>query len=200
MPAQPVRTQRREEIIQEIICILAGVHAGPVDKAKLGAAVRQRVTNLEHNSRKFFERSAIQSTTDKAKKLASAIDKLQKQIKTATPELQARMEFDFRKPDFIPSLDELYKVCVTAIKNSPKSDKVKECSAREAFALVADCTAKVPTSGSANSPFRATASLLYTILVGDRRGGRVWDLRRACNEILAPWHNMERDRRQQKRR
>jgi hypothetical protein len=198
LPQKQISSQRRQEIIQEIVGILAQIHDGPVDKAALERAVRKAADRLKVVSSDFFDRRAIRLVRDKARKLDQSISALEKQIRRAPPELRARIEFDFRKPDFLSSLDDLSKVCRAAVEHAPKTDKVKEWCARKAFELVFQCTGSMPTSGSAKSPFRETTSLFYTFLVGerlDRRGNLLnWDLKRACDAVLAPWHEIERKR------
>jgi len=182
-----INPERREEIISGIIRTLAEVHAGPADAVALEAEVRKSISLLEELSPKFFARAAMQTTRADAAKIARTITTLQNQIRNATPELRLRMKLDVgqndRESELISWLDDLRSLCQTGVD---RTDQVKRSCVSMAFTFMVWCTAKVPTSGSARSPFREIASDLYEIVTGE--AGQ--DFKRACDDLIRPWHDL----------
>jgi hypothetical protein len=181
-----ISPERREEIIGGIVRTLARVHAGPVDASALDIEVRKHIALLEDVSPKFFARASIQATRKDAEKIGRTIITLQNQIRNATPELRLRMKLDLpndREKELISWLDELRSLCQTGVD---RTDQVIRNCVSTAFTFMVWCTAKVPTSGSARSPFREIASDLYEIITGEAD----CDLKRPCDDMIRPWRDL----------
>jgi hypothetical protein len=135
---------------------------------------------LRRTTPEYLERSAIQKTRDDADAIAKSAAKLCEQLERATlaPEMQLRLEPE--KDALLRGLRAVQEICEQADQNQPRTDQVLTWSARIAFTLLFRFSDKMPTSGSAQSPYRVVASLLYEVLTGEHGH----DLRRACDEHL----------------
>ena len=90
-------------------------------------------------------------------------------------------------PRLIEALNAVRDLCQAGADNQPSTDQVKIWCARIAFTLL-QLLDRESSSGSADSPYRVIAGLLYEILTGEQ--GR--DLKRACDDYLSSIRSMQR--------
>jgi hypothetical protein len=138
------------------------------------------VRTLRRAAPGYLERDAIRKTREDARAIAKSAGKLAALLDRATlsPEMQLRLEPE--KERLFEGLHRLQNLCVLADQNQPDGDLLLEWCARIAFTLLFRFSDKTPTSGSAQSPYRVVASLLYEV-VTDQQGH---DLKRACDKHL----------------
>jgi hypothetical protein len=138
------------------------------------------VRPLRRATPEFFERRAIQKTSDDALAIAKSAEKLSALLERATlsPEMQLRLEPE--KGALLRGLRAVQEICEMADQNQPSTDPILLWCASVAFTLLFQFSDKMPTSGSALSPYRVVVSLLYEVLTGKPNH----DLRRACGEYL----------------
>jgi hypothetical protein len=135
---------------------------------------------LRRTTPEFLERNAIQKVRDDADAIAKLATKLSELLERATlaPEMQLRLAPE--KDALLRGLRAVQGICEQADQNQPRTDQVLIWCAKIAFTLLFRFSDKMPTSGSAQSPYRVVASLLYEVLTGEHG----CDLRRACDEHL----------------
>jgi hypothetical protein len=135
---------------------------------------------LRRTTPEYLERSAIQKTREDADAIAKSVAKLSELLERATlaPEMQLRLEPE--KDALLRGLRAVQEICEQADQNQPPTDQVLTWCARIAFTLLFRFSDKMPTSGSAQSPYRVVASLLYEVLTGEHGH----DLNRACDKHL----------------
>jgi hypothetical protein len=135
---------------------------------------------LRRTSPEYLERCAIQKTREDADAIAKSVAKLSELLERATlaPEMQLRLEPE--KDALLRGLRAVQEICEQADQNQPGADQVLIWCASIAFTLLFRFSDKMPTSGSAQSPYRVVASLLYEVLTGEHGH----DLRRACDKHL----------------
>lgn len=147
-----------------------------------------RLTSPEH-----FDRKAIRKTREDAREITRALDHLDDLLRSATMGAELRLRLGLDQPGLLPkhagnapagrlmiALQEVRELCEHGGANQPSADQVRIWCARIAFTLLHLFSNKEPTSGSADSPYRALAGLLYEVLTGEQ--GR--DLKRACDDHL----------------
>jgi hypothetical protein len=66
---------------------------------------------------------------------------------------------------------------------TPRHDQAKRICAELAIILMHDFSTKLPTSGTAKSPYRVIASLIFETVTGQHGA----DLRRPCETVLRSW-------------
>lgn len=157
------------EILREIRSHLAG-----------GDGMCSIIRALRLATPEYLERAAIDKTRDEAREIAGLAERMGALLTRSTiaPELRLRMQPEMES--LLASLEAVRHQCLEAEKNQPSSDQVLLWCASTAFSLVFRFSDKMPTSGSARSPYRVVASLLYEVVAG-KQGH---DLRRACDAHL----------------
>jgi hypothetical protein len=138
------------------------------------------VRALRRATPEYLERGAIDKTRDEAREIAGLAKKMGALLTRSTiaPELRLRMQLEMES--LLASLEAVRHQCLEAEKNQPGSDQILLWCARIAFTLVFRFSDKMPTSGSARSPYRVVASLLYEVTTGEQGH----DLKRACDAHL----------------
>jgi hypothetical protein len=138
------------------------------------------VRALRRATPEYLERGAIGKTRDQAREIAGLAERMCALLTRSTiaPELRLRMQPEMES--LLASLEAVRHQCLEAEKNQPSGDQVLLWCASTAFSLVLQFSDKMPTSGSARSPYRVVASLLYEVVTGEHGH----DLRRACNAHL----------------
>ena len=134
---------------------------------------------LRRTTPEYLERNAIQKTRDDAEAIAKSAAKLSKLLERATLAPEMRLRLEPEKDALLSGLRAVQEICEQADQNQPR-DQVLTWSASIAFTLLFRFSDQTPTSGSAQSPYRVVASLLYEVLTGEHGH----DLRRACGEHL----------------
>jgi hypothetical protein len=148
---------------------------------------------LRGASPEYFDRQAIRKTREDAREIIGALDHLEDLLRSATlgPELRLRLGLD--TAGMIPehaanapawrlmtALNEVRDLCQQGDINQPAADQVRIWCARIAYSLMDRFSTEEATSGSADSPYRVLASLLYEVLTGEAER----DLKRACDQHL----------------
>ncbi|MGJ5120954.1 hypothetical protein [Bradyrhizobium oligotrophicum] len=149
-------------------------------RSHLNRAGAYRVIRLlRRTAPEFFTRDAIVKTRDDARLIKKAAVRLTDLAAQATlsPELRLRLAPEEERLRTV--IRAVCKICDEADRDQ-RDDQVKIWCAEIAFTLLVRFSDKPPTSGSARSPFRVIASLLYEIVTGE--AGH--DLRRACADEL----------------
>lgn len=144
-------------------------------------AVHEQIKLLTSVTPKFLDRTSIRQTRDGANKIASTIQKLQQQIKKASPELRLRMKLldDLPPQRLHAALEHLQEICAGAVKNQPTSDPRRQMCARLAIGLMIKFSAETPTAGR-KGQLREIASLFFEAVTGVEDT----DFQRACREAL----------------
>jgi hypothetical protein len=147
------------------------------------AAIIESLNRLRSVSPQFFSRQAVKDTRKDARQITGTTQKLNRLLDQASPELRLRLKLE-PIPGYVPpltaALDAALDECAAAVasKASHENEVMKWC-ALEAWRLIVTFSDRRPSSGSATSPLRVIASLVYEAVTGIRDK----DLRRTCDVV-----------------
>jgi hypothetical protein len=159
---------RYREILREI--------RSHLDRSGMCGVIR----TLRRATPEYLARNAIRKTVDDARTIVKVVTQLNGLINQATlaPELRLRLGPERERLSCV--LEAIKRICEQAEENRPADDQVRIWCAKIAHTLMVSFSDENPSSGSARSPYRVIAGLLYEVITGER--GR--DLKRACDEEL----------------
>jgi hypothetical protein len=129
-----------------------------------------------------FSREAIIKTREDARAIKADIERLERKLRFASPEMQLRLKLDPTPGWQPPLLIELAKAraeCDRADAAAPQTDKTKEWCARTAFRIINKFSEKGPT-GTDEGPYRLIAMYLFEAVT--KKAGH--DLKRDCFDHL----------------
>ena len=162
---------------------------GKQPNPEVAAFVLNEIKTFRDAAPKHFKRRAIRETRGTAQGIINAIDRLERQMRDASPEMELRLRY--YRTDLSTALDQVRRECRSAIQSSHiggKKDHVKEWVAKVAATLIRRFSAEVPDSGSSDSPLRKIAGLAYEAVTETQD----IDLKRACDAELRPTESSRR--------